>query len=146
MTPEDLLNTLDNLGNEEFIRFKWFLQNIDCLQDFPTIKKGQLQMANREDTVDLMVQTYRLPGALKVTGKILEKINRNDLLQSLSVSNSKPEVCVGDVEDSSVNIGHASSQTQALLPQREGKHLSFFGTYGCLVVKMSVFDITQNLG
>ncbi|XP_047221058.1 NACHT, LRR and PYD domains-containing protein 12-like [Girardinichthys multiradiatus] len=91
MTPEDLLNTLDNLGNEEFIRFKWFLQNIDCLQDLPTIKKGQLQMANREDTVDLMLQTYRLPGALKVTGKILEKINRNDLLQSLSVSNSEPE-------------------------------------------------------
>uniref|UniRef100_A0A3Q2DI35 NACHT domain-containing protein n=1 Tax=Cyprinodon variegatus TaxID=28743 RepID=A0A3Q2DI35_CYPVA len=83
MTPEDLLNILDDLANEEFIRFKWFLQKSDCLEDLPTIKKAQLQMANREDTVDLMVQTYRVPGAVKVTKKVLEKINRNDLLKRL---------------------------------------------------------------
>ncbi|KAM4595710.1 NACHT, LRR and PYD domains-containing protein 6-like [Fundulus diaphanus] len=91
MTPEDLLNTLDNLGNEEFIRFKWFLQQIDCLHGVPAIKKSALQTAEREDAVDLMVQTYTLPGALSVTRKVLEKINRYDLLQSLTVSTSDSE-------------------------------------------------------
>uniref|UniRef100_A0A3B3X3S6 Pyrin domain-containing protein n=1 Tax=Poecilia mexicana TaxID=48701 RepID=A0A3B3X3S6_9TELE len=83
MTPEDLLNTLDDLGNEDFTRFKWFLQQPECLEGLPVIRKGRLQAANREDTVDLLVQTYTLPGALGVTREVLEKIHRNDLLHNL---------------------------------------------------------------
>lgn len=91
MTSEDLLNTLEDLGEEEFNKFKWFLQQPDSLRDFPAVKKGRLQTANLWDTVDAMVQTYRLPGAVEVTKKVLEKINRNDLVQSLSESRSGPE-------------------------------------------------------
>lgn len=91
MTPEDLLNTLDDLGDGEFKKFKWFLQQADIVQGLPTIKKSRLEMTNRWDTVDLMVQTYRLPGAVKMTRKVLERISRNDLLLSLSASRSRPE-------------------------------------------------------
>uniref|UniRef100_A0A3B4UBI8 NACHT domain-containing protein n=1 Tax=Seriola dumerili TaxID=41447 RepID=A0A3B4UBI8_SERDU len=84
MTPEDLLNTLEDLGHEEFNKFKWFLQQPDITPGFPTIKKIQLQTKNTWETVDLMVQTYTLPGAVEVTRKVLEKLNRNDLVQSLS--------------------------------------------------------------
>ncbi|XP_038144092.1 NACHT, LRR and PYD domains-containing protein 12-like [Cyprinodon tularosa] len=119
MTPEDLLNILDDLANEEFIRFKWFLQKSDCLEDLPTIKKAQLQMANREDTVDLMVQTYRIPGAVKVTKKVLEKINRNDLLKRLPVTRSGTEVNGSDDEDSSGISGQAFSHTLAGPLQKE---------------------------
>uniref|UniRef100_A0A4W6E340 Pyrin domain-containing protein n=1 Tax=Lates calcarifer TaxID=8187 RepID=A0A4W6E340_LATCA len=84
MTPEDLLNTLEDLGDEEFSKFKWFLQQPDSLQGFLSIRKRDLETADRLKTVDLMVQTYRLPGAVEVTRKLLEKINRNDLVQSLS--------------------------------------------------------------
>ncbi|XP_035770607.1 tripartite motif-containing protein 16-like [Neolamprologus brichardi] len=91
MTSEDLLNTLDDLGDGEFKKFKWFLQQADVVQGLPTIKKSRLEMTNRWDTVDLMVQTYRLPGAVKVTRKVLERISRNDLLLSLSASRSRPE-------------------------------------------------------
>ncbi|XP_067353064.1 sodium/calcium exchanger 1-like isoform X3 [Channa argus] len=38
-----------------------------------------------------MVQTYRLPVAVEVTRKVLERINRNDLVQSLSDSSSRPQ-------------------------------------------------------
>ncbi|XP_040000770.1 NLR family CARD domain-containing protein 3-like [Xiphias gladius] len=119
MTPEDLLNTLEDLGDEEFHKFKWVLQQPDSLQGFQTIKKGRLQMTNKWDTVDLLVQTYRLPGAVEVTRKVLEKINRNDLVQSLSDSSSGPEVDVSDVGEASENRGPSYSQTQAPLPQTE---------------------------
>uniref|UniRef100_A0A3Q2VGT7 Pyrin domain-containing protein n=1 Tax=Haplochromis burtoni TaxID=8153 RepID=A0A3Q2VGT7_HAPBU len=79
MTSEDLLNTLEDLGDEEFNKFKWFLQQEEILEDFPTIKKSRLQATSTWDTVDLMVQTYRLPGAVEVTRKVLERIHRNDL-------------------------------------------------------------------
>ncbi|XP_067353071.1 NLR family CARD domain-containing protein 3-like [Channa argus] len=91
LTAEELLNTLEDLGDEEFNKFKWFLQQPDILQGFPTIKKGRLQTTTRWDTVDLMVQTYRLPVAVEVTRKILERINRNDLVQSLCDSSSRPQ-------------------------------------------------------
>ncbi|XP_050926884.1 NLR family CARD domain-containing protein 3 isoform X2 [Lates calcarifer] len=125
MTPEDLLNTLEDLGDEEFSKFKWFLQQPDSLQGFLSIRKRDLETADRLKTVDLMVQTYRLPGAVEVTRKILEKINRNDLVQSLSDSSSGPEVDVSDVGETSENRGPSSSQTQPPLPQTEGKAAVF---------------------
>uniref|UniRef100_A0A4W6E4Z1 Pyrin domain-containing protein n=1 Tax=Lates calcarifer TaxID=8187 RepID=A0A4W6E4Z1_LATCA len=67
MTPEDLLNTLEDLGDEEFSKFKWFLQQPDSLQGFLSIRKRDLETADRLKTVDLMVQTYRLPGAVETT-------------------------------------------------------------------------------
>ncbi|XP_026215076.1 NACHT, LRR and PYD domains-containing protein 3-like isoform X2 [Anabas testudineus] len=90
MTPEHLLNILEDLRDEEFNKFKWFLQQPDSLQNFPAIKKGRLQTTNLWDTVDVMVQTYRPSGAVEVTRNVLEKINRNDLVQSLSESSSGP--------------------------------------------------------
>ncbi|XP_067441993.1 E3 ubiquitin-protein ligase TRIM21-like [Thunnus thynnus] len=93
-TKEDLLNTLEDLKDEEFKKFKWFLEQPDILEDHQAIKASRLEKAERRDTVDLMVQTYQLPGAAKVTKKLLKKINRNDLLQSLSDSSSGPEVII----------------------------------------------------
>ncbi|XP_073325557.1 protein NLRC3-like [Pagrus major] len=61
-----------------------------------------------------MVNTFTLDGALKVTKKILEKIQRNDLVQSLSANSSGPEVSVnaGDVGETSENRGPSSSQSE----------------------------------
>ncbi|XP_072240024.1 uncharacterized protein [Leuresthes tenuis] len=119
MTPEDIFNTLEDLGDEEFCKFKWFLQQADSLQGLPAVKKSRLQAANRWDTVDLMVHTYRLPGAVEVTRKVLERIHRNDLLQSFSAISSGPEVADWDVQGSPESRGPSSSRSQAPLPQTE---------------------------
>ncbi|XP_078142480.1 protein NLRC3-like [Centroberyx gerrardi] len=87
---EKLLETLEHLGEEEFEKFKWFLQQDDSLESFPAIKKSRLEKENRLYTVDQMVQTYSR-NTLDVTKKVLMKINRNDLVQSLSDSSSEPE-------------------------------------------------------
>ncbi|XP_039668350.1 neoverrucotoxin subunit beta-like isoform X2 [Perca fluviatilis] len=66
------------------------------------------------DTVDVMVETYKLQGALKVTKKVLEKLNRNDLVQNLPDVSSGPEesVDVSDVGKTSENRGTPSSQSK----------------------------------
>lgn len=91
MTPEDIFNTLEDLKVDEFKDFKWYLKLPDILEGYQPIKQSRLETAERRDTVDLMVNTFTLDGALKVTKKILEKIKRNDLVQSLSASSSGPE-------------------------------------------------------
>ncbi|XP_071401383.1 NACHT, LRR and PYD domains-containing protein 3-like isoform X1 [Centroberyx affinis] len=111
-TKRLLIKTLDDLRHEEFKIFQWFLQQDDILEGFPAIKKSKVEKANRQDTVDQMVQTYN-QHSLEVTKKVLMKINRNDLVQSLSNSSSGPEVDVGDVGETSENRGSSSSQPQS---------------------------------
>ncbi|KAM3864021.1 NACHT, LRR and PYD domains-containing protein 3-like [Diretmus argenteus] len=84
-TPkQQLLRILDDLGDKELKRFKWNLLQDDILEDYPAIPKIQLETADTMDTVDQMVKTFGLPGALEVTRKVLVEINRNDLMQRLS--------------------------------------------------------------
>uniref|UniRef100_A0A3B4V5G4 Pyrin domain-containing protein n=1 Tax=Seriola dumerili TaxID=41447 RepID=A0A3B4V5G4_SERDU len=76
---KDLLMSLEDLRDKEFKDFKWYLQQPDIMGGYHTIKVSKLEKAERRDTVDLMVQTCGFHGALEVTRKVLEKINRNDL-------------------------------------------------------------------
>lgn len=102
---ELLLETLDDLGDEELKTFKWFLQQAEILEEFPSISKSRLEKANRLDTLDLIVQTYS-EQSTEVIRKVLKKINRNDLVQTLSNMSSGPKsklsnVCgVGEISES----------------------------------------------
>ncbi|XP_042259027.1 NACHT, LRR and PYD domains-containing protein 12-like [Thunnus maccoyii] len=98
---EELWNTLEDLKEDEFKKFKWFLELDDILEGFKGIPVAQLEKAGREDTVDLMVQKHQDHGALQLTKKVLEKINRKDLVQRLQNSPSGPKAETGlqDVSD-----------------------------------------------
>lgn len=80
---EDLWSTLEDLTDDQFKRFKWFLKESDAKNSFPAISAAQLEKADRQDAVDLMVQKYGCQGALLKSITILEKISRNDLAQHL---------------------------------------------------------------
>ncbi|XP_053199242.1 NACHT, LRR and PYD domains-containing protein 3-like [Scomber japonicus] len=90
---EELLNTLEKLKDDGFKTFKWYLELDDVLEGFKGIPVAKLENAARRDTVDLMVQKHQDHGALQLTKKILEKIYRNDLVQSLQ--NFQPEPKAG---------------------------------------------------
>ncbi|KAI9518864.1 hypothetical protein NQZ68_033988, partial [Dissostichus eleginoides] len=120
MNAEDLLNTLEDLEEDEFKDFKWYLKQLDILEGDQAIKESKLQKAEMRDTVDLMVNTYKLHGALKLTKKVLEKIPRNDLVQRLSYASSGPEVSVA-VKD----VGETSESRGTTFFQREGKAAVF---------------------
>ncbi|KAI3366975.1 hypothetical protein L3Q82_009252 [Scortum barcoo] len=76
--------------DNEFKKFKWFLKH-EILEGFSGIPQAHLEKAERQDTVDLMVQKYQGPGALKLSLKVLEEINRNDLVQRLLNFCSEPK-------------------------------------------------------
>ena len=101
---EELLKTLMDLTEEEFKKFKWFLKHDD-------IPVARLERADRLDTVDLTVQKYQGPGALTVFLKVLEKISRNDLVQSLRKT----------------QIGK--------LTKRPDMHLNLYNNYGLIIFK-----------
>ncbi|XP_054480319.1 E3 ubiquitin-protein ligase TRIM21-like [Anoplopoma fimbria] len=99
---EELWKTLQDLKEDEFEHFKWFLKQNDILEGFSGIPVAQLEKAKRQDTVDLMVQKYQGPGALERTMKVLEKISRNDLvqrLQSFSIDVAQTEEIQGKNPD-----------------------------------------------
>ncbi|XP_044199022.1 NACHT, LRR and PYD domains-containing protein 12-like isoform X16 [Thunnus albacares] len=98
---EELLKTLEDLKEDDFKKFKWYLELDDILEGFKHIPVAQLEKAGREDTVDLMVQKHQDHGALQLTMKVLEKISRKDLVQRLQNSPSGPKAETGlqDVSD-----------------------------------------------
>lgn len=91
MLEEGLLNMLEDLRDLEFEKFKWCLKQPGIQEGYKIIKASKLEKAERWNAVDLLVNTYTLCGALKVTKKVLEKINRNYLVQSLSDISSGTE-------------------------------------------------------
>lgn len=86
-TPAELLETLEHLTDEEFKKFKWFLQQAEALESFPAISKSQLQNADRMDTVDEIKENYN-KNAVEVIIKVLKLIKKNDLVQHLLNLNS----------------------------------------------------------
>uniref|UniRef100_UPI0037E7B08D NLR family CARD domain-containing protein 3-like n=1 Tax=Semicossyphus pulcher TaxID=241346 RepID=UPI0037E7B08D len=84
-----LLGTLEDLGAEEFKKFKWYLQQSEVLEGFPAIPKSRLENADRVDAVDQMTQTYSI-NTVKVTRMVLEMINKNDLAENLSKTTTEP--------------------------------------------------------
>ncbi|XP_042255449.1 NLR family CARD domain-containing protein 3-like [Thunnus maccoyii] len=82
MTETDLLDILDDLKDDDFENFKWFLK-YEKVGDTPPIKESKLSKAKRQDVVDLVVQKYEFAGAVEVIKCILKKINRNDLVRKM---------------------------------------------------------------
>lgn len=64
---EEFWKTLEKIREDDLKNFEWFLKQDDNLEGFSGIPEARLEKADRQDTVDLMVQNYQGPGALKVT-------------------------------------------------------------------------------
>ncbi|KAM9334606.1 NACHT, LRR and PYD domains-containing protein 3-like [Symphorus nematophorus] len=71
--PELLLDTLEELLDEQLRNFQWFLTNYD-LEGFPHIPRARINGVDRPGTVDVLVQTYEYDGAVTVTVDILRRM------------------------------------------------------------------------
>lgn len=93
--PELLLNSLEEMLDEEFKKFKWHL-TMNVLDDYDKIPRAQLEHADRTDTVSKIIQNYKEEGAVKATVTILRKLRMNDLAErllkaeTLSTASSNP--------------------------------------------------------
>ncbi|XP_036372618.1 NACHT, LRR and PYD domains-containing protein 3-like isoform X3 [Megalops cyprinoides] len=77
-----LLDYLKEFCEQEFKEFKWHLSQ-KVLKGFPPIPRGQVTKLDKMDLVDVMVNTYCDEGALKISLKILKKMNQYGLAQRL---------------------------------------------------------------
>ncbi|XP_067430237.1 uncharacterized protein [Thunnus thynnus] len=122
---EELLKTLQELGDDEFRNFKWHLEELDILEGYSLIPICHLEKADRLDTVNKIVQTYNHQ-PVEVVKKILKKINRNDLVEKLSahveeIQQSLRSRCLSTAEQSSAQL----FAVVFILPS-SGKHLDVF--------------------
>ncbi|XP_051569101.1 NACHT, LRR and PYD domains-containing protein 12-like [Myxocyprinus asiaticus] len=82
---ELLYDTLDDLEEEKLKRFK------SLLRQNGHIRAAQLEKADATDTVDIMVDCFGSEGAVKITLKILKKINQNQLAEELQNKNTEEQ-------------------------------------------------------
>ncbi|KAF1394715.1 hypothetical protein PFLUV_G00004030 [Perca fluviatilis] len=80
--PLLILDTLDELGADEFKRFRWNLTQ-PVLDGFEPIRKGHLENADRQDTVSKMIDRYGEETAVKVAVEILKRMNHNNAAEKL---------------------------------------------------------------
>ncbi|XP_064828056.1 caspase b-like [Oncorhynchus masou masou] len=79
-----LLETLKKLGKSDLKTFQWHLIKGDVLDGFGSIPKAELEFADREDTVDKMVETYTAKDAVKITLAILKEIRQVNVAMELN--------------------------------------------------------------
>ncbi|CAI5672457.1 unnamed protein product [Oreochromis niloticus] len=83
-TPKEvLLGILEDLGGDDFEKFKWYLKNNGSVEGLRAIPESKLENAERMKVVDLMFHTYSI-NTFEVTKNLLGSINRNDLLENLN--------------------------------------------------------------
>lgn len=84
MEKEVVLNILDELGEDEFKRFKFYLREPSNVRGKKAIAKVHLENAQTVDLVTIMVETYTRADVLEITREALIKMNRNDLVRICS--------------------------------------------------------------
>jgi len=84
---ELLVNSLMYLEEAEQKTFKWHIEN-----DNACIKKCEMENADRLKTVDKMVACFGPEEAVKITVKILRKMNQNHLAEQLENKHKQGEV------------------------------------------------------
>ncbi|TMS23885.1 NACHT, LRR and PYD domains-containing protein 6 [Larimichthys crocea] len=72
-----IIDTLDELGTEEFKRFRWNLTQ-PVLAGCEPIRKGHIENADRQDTVSKMIESYGEEMAVNVTAEILKRMSHNN--------------------------------------------------------------------
>ncbi|XP_067456887.1 uncharacterized protein [Thunnus thynnus] len=85
MDKKLLIEILNDLSSEEFEKFKSL---IELEKDFPLISRSRLDVADMQETVELMVETNSQE-CVEVTKKVLKEMNRIDLVQRLSDISSR---------------------------------------------------------
>ncbi|XP_033182521.1 NACHT, LRR and PYD domains-containing protein 3-like [Anabas testudineus] len=88
---EELLDMLEDLGEEELKKFQWHLQNVKLPDGLHNIKKSKLEKADRLETVNVMFQMYS-DKVLEVAKLILQKMKPN------KVQSQEDAVDISDVK------------------------------------------------
>ncbi|XP_051679343.2 interferon-induced very large GTPase 1 isoform X1 [Oryctolagus cuniculus] len=84
-----LLSILEDLIEEELVKFKFQLTNIDLAEGYNHVPRGTLQQANAVKLADLLIQYYGEEYSNTVTQQVLKAINQRSLAEKLCQSMEK---------------------------------------------------------
>ncbi|KAG6925032.1 PYD and CARD domain containing, partial [Chelydra serpentina] len=76
-----LLETLDELGEDDFKRFKHKLKRIPLEEGYQVIPWGRLEKGDRVDVTDLLTSHYGERYGVEVTVQVLRDISHRDLAE-----------------------------------------------------------------
>ncbi|XP_058862894.1 NACHT, LRR and PYD domains-containing protein 12-like [Acipenser ruthenus] len=102
-----LLDAIDDLVEEEYIRFKWKLDHVRLKEGYRNIPKSYLENAKQTEVVDKMIDFYGDGYAVEVAAETLGCINQNDLVEKLKgvvqqfneTDNLKPQTLSADTPE-----------------------------------------------
>ncbi|XP_038260134.1 apoptosis-associated speck-like protein containing a CARD isoform X2 [Dermochelys coriacea] len=80
---DHLVDTLEELGQDELKRFKAKLNAFPVKEGYSNIPRGRLEKADVLDVCDKLISYYREEYAVEVTVKLLTDINERDLADRL---------------------------------------------------------------
>ncbi|XP_037640180.1 apoptosis-associated speck-like protein containing a CARD isoform X1 [Sebastes umbrosus] len=111
-----LLETLEELDYWELKHFKQLLQDTEMKKGLPRISRQKMEMADRDEIVELMVKAYGQQ-SVEVTTEVLMMMNRRDQVQKLS------EISSGSKEKPQSKL----IQKEVTMTSLEGKLLETLG-------------------
>ncbi|XP_068558788.1 NACHT, LRR and PYD domains-containing protein 3-like [Cebidichthys violaceus] len=115
--PRLILDSLDELGADDFKRFRWNLTQ-PVLDGCRPIPKSCLEKEDRPDVVGRMISSYGEESAVKVTVEILKRMNLNNEAEKLQ--NAGPDDA--DVGETLENRGTSACQSKDAMVL--GEHIS----------------------
>ncbi|XP_021420422.2 NACHT, LRR and PYD domains-containing protein 12 [Oncorhynchus mykiss] len=136
--PDLLLAILEELVGNDLKTFHWYLAQ-SVPDGFPLIPKGHLENADRQDTVDTMVNTYGHDVAMKISLEILRKMNQKDLSKTLTVDQQEAEV-----EVAAASIRVPDSPVYITCTAQTGGHVVAPSLSGCHIGGPVHFNIRVN--
>ncbi|XP_074854390.1 apoptosis-associated speck-like protein containing a CARD [Carettochelys insculpta] len=104
---DHLVDTLEELGADEFKKFKTKLNTFPVKEGFSCIPRGRLEKADVLDVCDMLISHYLEDYAVQITTKLLSDINKKDLADRLCKATGsgscdegqKPEPSSGATKD-----------------------------------------------
>lgn len=88
MFPHKLLGVLEDLREDDFTTFKWYL-TMKHLEPCRPIPKSRLEKASRVDTVSRLIESYGEELAVNITVKVLREMNINNAAEKLMTINAE---------------------------------------------------------
>ncbi|TKS68590.1 Pyrin Marenostrin [Collichthys lucidus] len=106
LVPQLLLDTLEELNEHDFTKFKWFLA-LNVWNNLKQMTKCYLESPHRHDAVSRMIESYGEEMAVGVTAEILKRMNHNNTAEKLKKAYTEGAVA-------KENICHPQSSVLAL--------------------------------
>ncbi|XP_073321414.1 pyrin-like [Pagrus major] len=129
LVPQLLLETLEEMRDEDFETLKWYL-SMKILDGCNPIRKAHLQNTSRVQTVSKMIDSYGEESAVNVTVEILRTMNFNGPAEELKSRYAAVKTATPSSSSSS------SSPSSAVAPP--AAHAAMVAQHGSVIIAPNI--------